>query len=136
MLTREMLMAVKTDREYETITLPNPNRDESELVEVRIQRLYADEYISLMTSLFSDDETSTKWRNKHVGELMITRCWVDGDGNRVLDEDDIKKHWWKKQSPAFVTTFITKVREFNKVTVGDGVGEEVKNSEAETDSTA
>jgi len=134
MLTREQLQAVEIKRVYDVITLPNPDRSNPEPVEVRIQQLYSDEYIDLIDSLTDDEGNSIKWRSKNMGSLMCVRCWVDEDGNQVLIDEDVKADWWKKQSPAFVTEFITKVRAFNKVgVVGNGVGTAVKNSE-ETDS--
>jgi hypothetical protein len=68
-----------------------------------------------------------------MGELMVARCWVDERGQRVMQDEDIRKPWWKKANPAFTTSFISKVREFSGVTVGEGVAEDLKNSE-ETES--
>lgn len=128
-LTRDDLAGDRGERLYKEIELPPPNPAKSrEKVKAWIRTMFGGEYMALIRSQYDDQGNPIRERQENFGALTVAFCWVDHEGGkRVLSDEDVFSDWWTRKHPGFLTSFISEVREFNGVGLGETVEDERKN---------
>lgn len=126
MLTKEELFAVKTGRRIKTYTVPHPSGEGT--TEVRFRSLYLSEIEKLQELAQKDQKVADTF-----GSRLIALCWVDGQGKRILADDDINSEAWRKQDPRFLLPMMTTVRAHCGLNGIVTFEEEIKNSPATDD---
>jgi hypothetical protein len=115
LLKKADLVNSKRERKYRTVTIPSYDQDEHPgTVTLRIRKMFSAEHIAFRNSLTDDKGVVIAWRSNNTRQLAAAFCWVDEDGARVLQDEDILAEWWQRTDPAFVACLCYEAEQFNE----------------------